>query len=46
MDESIIKKANTKKSLSEEIATRQRSLNFYSLCIILPDADIVLRRHG
>ena len=46
MDESIIKKANTKKSLSEEIATRQRSLNFYSLCNILPDPDIVLRRQG
>ena len=46
MDESIIKKANTKKSLSEEIATRQRSLNFYSLCNILPDPDIVLRKQG
>lgn len=46
MDESIIKTANTKKSLSEEIATRQRSLNFYSLCNILPDPDIVLRKQG
>ena len=46
MDESIIKKANTKKSLSDEIATRQRSLNFYSLCTILPDPDIVLRKQG
>ncbi len=46
MDESIIKRANTKKSLSEEIATRQRSLNFYSLCNILPDPDIVLRKQG
>ncbi len=46
MDESIIKKANTKKSLSDEIATRQRSLNFYSLCNILPDPDIVLRKQG
>lgn len=46
MDESIIKKANSKKSLSDEIATRQRSLNFYSLCNILPDPDIVLRKQG
>ncbi len=46
MDESIIKKANTKKSLADEIATRQRSLNFYSLCNILPDPDIVLRKQG
>ena len=45
-DDSILKKANSKKSLSEEIATRKRSLNFYSLANILPDPDIVLRKQG
>ena len=43
-DDSILKKANSKKSLSEEIATRKRALNFYSLANILPDPDIVLRK--
>lgn len=46
MEENIIKKANTKKSLTEEIATRKRALNFYSLANILPDPDIVLRKQG
>lgn len=46
MEENIIKKANSKKSLSEEIATRKRALNFYSLANILPDPDIVLRKQG
>lgn len=45
-DDSILKKANSKKSLSEEIATRKRALNFYSLANILPDPDIVLRKQG
>lgn len=46
MEESILKKANTKNPLSEEIATRKRALNFYSLANILPDPDIVLRKQG
>ena len=32
------------KKLSEEIATRKRSINFYSLGTYLPDPDIVLRK--
>lgn len=32
------------KKLSEEIATRKRSINFYSLGSYLPDPDIVLRK--
>lgn len=32
--------------LSDEIATRKRSLNFYSLGSYLPDPDIVLRKQG
>ena len=46
MEDSILKKANSKKSLTEEIATRKRALNFYSLANILPDPDIVLRKQG
>ena len=34
------------KKLSEEIATRKRSINFYSLGSYLPDPDIVLRKQG
>ena len=45
-DELLIKKANSKYSLTEEIATRKRALNFYSLANILPDPDIVLRKQG
>jgi len=32
------------KKLSDEIATRKRSINFYSLGSYLPDPDIVLRK--
>jgi len=32
--------------LSDEIATRKRSLNFYSLGSYLPDPDVVLRKQG
>lgn len=32
--------------LSDEIATRNRSINFYSLSTYLPDPDIVLRKQG
>lgn len=36
-----------KKYLSEEIATRKRSLNYYSLAMsYLPDPDIVLKKQG
>src|SRR5574344_1918028 len=35
-----------KKEISEEIATRKRSINFYSLGTYLPDPDIVLRKQG
>ena len=45
-DESLIKKSNSKHSLTEEIATSKRALNFYSLANILPDPDIVLRKQG
>lgn len=34
------------KKLSEEIATRKRSINFYSLGSYLPDPDIVLRKQS
>lgn len=34
------------KKLSDEIATRRRSINFYSLGSYLPDPDIVLRKQG
>ena len=34
------------KKLSEEIATRKRSINFYSLGTYLPDPDIVLKKQG
>ena len=46
MEESILKKASSKANLTEEIATRARALNFYSLVNILPDPDIVLRKQG
>ena len=46
MEKAILKKANSKKNLTEEIATRKRALNFYSLANILPDPDIVLRKQG
>ena len=46
MEESILKKASSKTNLTEEIATRARALNFYSLVNILPDPDIVLRKQG
>lgn len=46
MEESLLKKASKKSNLQEEIATRKRALNFYSLANILPDPDIVLRKQG
>lgn len=46
MEENILKKASSKNTLSDEIATRKRALNFYSLANILPDPDIVLKKQG
>ena len=46
VEESILKKASSKANLTEEIATRAKALNFYSLVNILPDPDIVLRKQG
>ena len=46
MEESILKQNNIKQGLTEEIATRKRALNFYSLANILPDPDIVLKKQG
>ncbi len=41
---SIDKKTN--KNISDEIATRKRSYNFYNLGMILPDPDPVLKKQG
>lgn len=46
MEENILKKVSAKNTLSDEIATRKRALNFYSLANILPDPDIVLKKQG
>jgi len=46
MDDSILKNKALRKGIQEEIATRKRALNFYSLANILPDPDIVLRKQG
>lgn len=46
MEETILKQKNLNKNLSDEVATRKRALNFYSLANILPDPDIVLRKQG
>ncbi len=45
-NENILKNKNIKKNISDEIATRKRALNFYSLINILPDPDIVLKKQG
>jgi len=46
MTDEILENKNTKQTLSDEIATRKRSLNFYSLGYMLPDPDPVLRKQG
>lgn len=46
MDDSILKQTKLKTNFTDEIATRKRALNFYSLANILPDPDIVLRKQG
>ena len=46
MEDSVLKQKGIKKGITEEIATRKRALNFYSLANILPDPDIVLKKQG
>ena len=46
MDNSDIKKASSKKALSQEIATRQSDPNFYGALSYLPNPDVILRRLG
>jgi len=46
VDDSVLKQKSVKKGLTDELATRKRALNFYSLANILPDPDIVLRKQG
>nr|DAU52937.1 MAG TPA: portal [Caudoviricetes sp.] len=46
MEDSVLKQKTLKTNLTDEIATRKRALNFYSLANILPDPDIVLRKQG
>jgi len=46
VEDSVLKQKGIKKGITEEIATRKRALNFYSLANILPDPDIVLKKQG
>lgn len=46
MEKSVLDNKNVKSKITDEIATRKRALNFYSLANILPDPDIVLRKQG
>lgn len=46
MQENILQNKKLNKKITDEIATRKRALNFYSLANILPDPDIVLRKQG
>ena len=46
MEESVLKQKNIKNKITDEIVTRKRALNFYSLVNILPDPDIVLKKQG
>lgn len=46
MDDAVLKQKNLKSKITDEIATRKRALNFYTLANILPDPDIVLRKQG
>ena len=46
MEESVLNRKSVKKKITDEIATRKRALNFYSLINILPDPDIVLKKQG
>ncbi|MFZ2949552.1 MAG: DUF935 family protein, partial [Desulfuromonadaceae bacterium] len=38
--------AEPRKSMTEEIATRQRSLSFYNLSLYLPNPDPILKKNG
>ena len=46
MEESVLKNKGIKNKITDEIVTRKRALNFYSLVNILPDPDIVLKKQG
>ena len=46
MSDALLKQKNLKSKITDEIATRKRALNFYTLANILPDPDIVLRKQG
>jgi len=46
MDKSDIKKASSKRALSQEIATRQSDPNFYGALSYLPNPDEILRKLG
>ena len=46
MEKSVLDNKNVKSKITDEIATRKRALNFYSLANILPDPDIVLKKQG
>ena len=46
MSDVLLKQKNLKSKITDEIATRKRALNFYTLANILPDPDIVLRKQG
>lgn len=46
MDENVINNKDVKKGLTEEIASRKRSINFMSLGTCLPDPDPILRKSG
>ncbi len=45
-EERILKDKRLGKNITDEIVTRKRALNFYSLVNILPDPDMVLRKQG
>jgi len=46
MEKADIKKASSKKALSQEIATRQSDPNFYGALSYLPNPDEILRKLG
>lgn len=46
MTDNLLNNKKLNKKITDEIATRKRALNFYSLANILPDPDIVLRKQG
>lgn len=46
MEKSVLNQKTVRQKITDEIATRKRALNFYSLANILPDPDLVLRKQG